>query len=126
MLFQRKLVRIIHDEKIRVVGTNGTGWQKEKLFRNNYTKNVNMNYNENDSQTTRYKNNQSIIFTHSWRETDEFMPFPRALLQREKQIVSSMIWTQVANSISYNDNRYTKCTTCILEVSLDLSDFPPS
>ena len=36
------------------------------------------------------------------------MPFPRA--KRETQADSSRIWTQVANFIPYDDNRYARST----------------
>ena len=39
------------------------------------------------------------------------MPFPMELEQRETQITPSSIWTQTANSGSFNDNRYTKSTS---------------
>ena len=37
---------------------------------------------------------------------DGFISFPRALVQSEADL--SRIWTWVTNSISYNDNYYTK------------------
>ena len=42
-----------------------------------------------------------------------FIPFPRVLVLREMQSVSSRIWTRVAVSISYGDNHYT---TGIIEI----------
>ena len=39
-----------------------------------------------------------------------FLPFPRVLVLCEMQSFSSRIWTQVAKSISYNDNHYTTGT----------------
>ena len=36
------------------------------------------------------------------------MPFLRALTLFEKQMYTTRIWTQVTNSIFYDDNRYTK------------------
>ena len=36
------------------------------------------------------------------------MPFPRALAQSEKQ--ADLIWTQIANFISYDDDHYAKFT----------------
>ena len=42
--------------------------------------------------------------------TNGYMPFSRALVQREMQTVSSRIWTQIANSICYYDNCYTAYT----------------
>ena len=36
-----------------------------------------------------------------------FIPFPRVLVQCEKQSVSSRIWTRVAVFISNDDNHYT-------------------
>ena len=39
-----------------------------------------------------------------------FIPFPRVLVLCEMQSVSFMIWTRVAVSISYDDNRYTTDT----------------
>ena len=36
-----------------------------------------------------------------------FIPFPRVLVWCETQSASSMIWTRIAVSISYNDNHYT-------------------
>ena len=44
-------------------------------------------------------------------KTDGFMPFPSALVQSGKQTALSKIWTCVADSISYNDNCYTKCAS---------------
>ena len=35
-----------------------------------------------------------------------FIPFPRVLVLCEMQSVSSMVWTRVAVSISYDDNHY--------------------
>ena len=40
-----------------------------------------------------------------------FIPFPRVLVLCEMQSVSSMIWTCVAVSISYDDNHYTTGTS---------------
>ena len=37
----------------------------------------------------------------------EFIPFPRVLVLREMQSVSSRIWTRVDVSISYEDKHYT-------------------
>ena len=39
-----------------------------------------------------------------------FIPFPRVLVLCEMQPVSPRIWTRVAVSISYDDNRYTTGT----------------
>ena len=39
-----------------------------------------------------------------------FIPFPRVLMLREMQSVSSRIWTRVAVSISFDDNHYTTGT----------------
>ena len=36
------------------------------------------------------------------------MAFSEALTQNETQTASPRIWTQIADSISYDDNRYTK------------------
>ena len=36
------------------------------------------------------------------------MPFPRALAQIEMQAASSRIWIWVVDSISYNNNHWTK------------------
>ena len=36
------------------------------------------------------------------------MLFPRVLTQSEKQTASSRIWNHVANSIPYDDNRFSK------------------
>ena len=36
-----------------------------------------------------------------------FIPFPRVIVLREMQSVSSRIWTRVVVSISYDDNHYT-------------------
>ena len=43
--------------------------------------------------------------------TDGFMPFQRALAQNEMQTALSRIWTQVADSISYDNNSCAKCPT---------------
>ena len=40
-----------------------------------------------------------------------FIPFPGVLVLCEMQSVSSMIWTRVAVSISYDDNHYTTGTS---------------
>ena len=40
-----------------------------------------------------------------------FIPFPRVLVLREMQSVSSRFWTHVAVSISYDDNHYTTGTS---------------
>ena len=40
-----------------------------------------------------------------------FIPFPRVLVLREMQLVSSRIWTCVAVSISNDDNRYITGTS---------------
>ena len=40
-----------------------------------------------------------------------FIPFPRVLVLYEMQSVSSRIWTRVAVSIFYDDNRYTTGTS---------------
>ena len=42
-----------------------------------------------------------------------FIPFPRVLVLREMQSVSSRIWTRVTVSISYDDNHYTTGTSII-------------
>ena len=47
--------------------------------------------------------------------TGGFMPFPRVLVQSETQIVSSRIWTQVADSISYDNDHYTKHASSIIQ-----------
>ena len=39
------------------------------------------------------------------------MPVPRALVWSEMQTTLSRIWTQVINSISYDDNFHTKSTS---------------
>ena len=41
------------------------------------------------------------------------MPFLRALAQSEMQSASFRIWTQLTNSISYDDNCYTKSASYI-------------
>ena len=42
-----------------------------------------------------------------WGRTHGFMPLPRSLAQM-KQMASSWIWTQITDSISYDDNCYTQ------------------
>ena len=42
------------------------------------------------------------------------MPFSRALKESEMQTVSPRIWTRVADSISYDDNRYAKRTSLVI------------
>ena len=42
---------------------------------------------------------------------DGFMHFPKALAQSEIQTASTRIWTQVTDSISYDDNHYAKHTS---------------
>ena len=44
---------------------------------------------------------------------DWFMPSLRALAQSEIQTASSRIWTQIAYSISNDNNHYTKHTSSI-------------
>ena len=46
-------------------------------------------------------------FTHSWMENSWIHFFPRVLLLCEMQTASSMIWTQVSNSVFYDSNLYT-------------------
>ena len=48
--------------------------------------------------------------------TDGFIPFLRTLAQSETQAPSSWIWTLVADSISYDDNRYDKPPLSWLDV----------
>ena len=40
-----------------------------------------------------------------------FIPFPRGLVLREKQSISSRIWIRVVVFISYDDNHYTTGTS---------------
>ena len=49
-----------------------------------------------------------------------FIPLPRVLVLCEMQSVSSMIWTRVAVSISYDNNHYTTGTslTCLFVYTL--------
>ena len=42
---------------------------------------------------------------------DGFIPFPGALAESEMQTASSRILTLVINSIFYDNNHSTKCTT---------------
>ena len=53
------------------------------------------------------------------RRRDRFMPFPRALIQDEKQTTSSRIWTLLSDSISYNDNDDDKHTFMDVQVMKD-------
>ena len=57
--------------------------------------------------------------------TDTFMPFSRALAWNEMQKVSSRIWTLTADSISYDDNHFTKYTSFskMLSTSLVATSF---
>ena len=48
------------------------------------------------------------------RKTDIFMPFQRLEAWNEGQGASSRIWTRVADSISYDDNRYAITITVTL------------
>ena len=43
---------------------------------------------------------------------DGFMPFPRISAQSERQMASSRVWTQVADSISYDNNCYISGIHC--------------
>ena len=43
--------------------------------------------------------------TKAWGRTFRFMPFPRGLVQFKTQTTLTRIWTQVIDSISFNDNR---------------------
>ena len=44
-------------------------------------------------------------------EIIEFIPFPRVFELCEMQSTLPRIWTQLAVSISYDDNHYTKSTS---------------
>ena len=46
-------------------------------------------------------------------EIDEFISLPRLFAQIERQRVSPKIWTQFANSISYNNYCYTKHASAV-------------
>ena len=46
-------------------------------------------------------------------EGEQMDSFPRALAQREMQIASPWIWTQIADSISTDDTYYAKHFSCI-------------
>ena len=50
-----------------------------------------------------------------------FIPFPRVLVLCEMQSVSSMIWTGVTVSTSYDDNHYTT-GTIVLDMTIKKSD----
>ena len=43
------------------------------------------------------------------------MPFPRALARNETQTAQSWSWIQVADSISYHNNRYAKHASLIFK-----------
>ena len=53
----------------------------------------------------------STIFLYLERRTEWFLPFAMVLTRNETQTATSEIWTLVADSISYDDNHYTKRTT---------------
>ena len=42
----------------------------------------------------------------AWESSGGLMPLSRLLVWSKMQTASSRIWTQVADSISYNNNRY--------------------
>ena len=69
------------------------------------------------------KNPVSFILSVTERRRDWFMPFPRALVQREIQIALSRIWTQFTNSISYDNNHYIKSTSSFLKVLNSFSSY---
>ena len=51
----------------------------------------------------------AVLFTHGWKvRLVGFMPFPRALVQREAETALSRIWTWVTNSISFNNKFHAK------------------
>ena len=50
------------------------------------------------------KSQSAQVFTHSWRENNWIHTFPRVLVLHEMQTTSFKFWTQVAESISYNNN----------------------
>ena len=45
------------------------------------------------------------------RKTNRFMHFPRALVPSKTQTFSPSIWNGIADSISYDNNCYTKCAS---------------
>ena len=61
------------------------------------------------------------LITHSQGRTERFMPFPRTLVQYEMLTTISRIWTQVVESISYDDNNYAKCASCWMSSLLEIS-----
>ena len=48
------------------------------------------------------------------------MLFLRVLAQRETQTPLSKMWTQMADSISYNNNYYTKITSLSIYIYIDM------
>ena len=60
-----------------------------------------------DCLTKAKKIQSTIQLPIAGERIDEFMPISRAYVWSEMKIASSRTWTQVTNSISYNDNRYT-------------------
>ena len=57
----------------------------------------------------------ALLFTYNFGETDGFMHFPRELEGSETHTPSFRIWTLVADSISYDDNFYTKRASKFVE-----------
>ena len=51
-----------------------------------------------------YRTQPTLLYTHSWRGTDEFIPFPRKLVQKEAQKALSRIWTRITDAIAYENN----------------------
>ena len=60
-----------------------------------------------------YVSQQIFYITHSWRENNWIHTFPKGI-SAMWNAVSSRIWTRVAVSISYDDNHYTKGTSCLV------------
>ena len=50
------------------------------------------------------------LFVADGERKDGFIPFLRAMAQDETHIALSRVWTRLTDSISYGDNRYSKCT----------------
>ena len=63
---------------------------------------------------------QRVKGTSAYRvRRDEFIPFTRGLTQSKTHIAQSKIWAWVKDSISYDNNHYTKPTYFMYYVYLD-------
>ena len=103
--------------------TNSSVWagcNTRSIFKRSWT-GLNSEFSRRSVNISKLKKQSILLFTHGWRENSWMPIFLKHI--STMQTDSAGMWTQVAASISYDDNHYTMSALNIISIAISISAY---